>query len=547
MLSGPGTTSIRKILPLLLVGVIIALSIVHIEKVQFFCDDAYISFRYAQNLADGHGPVYNPGERVEGYTNFLWMVLIAAAIQSGLPAEGAALALGIFFLILTQLFTAIIACRLFPREGVWYLLPGLFLATLGPVILWSVCGLETIFFTAAVTAAFLQYHRAGPSPIGLFLAGVLYALSALIRPEGAIFGAVAGLHLLGNRATWKDLPIATLLQRAFSLAAGFALLFLPFLVWRYSYYGDWLPNTFYVKAAGGSHLALGARYLLSFAREYPALTALSAIGIPVGIAGAVGAASRSMVVHITLALLILLGCILWMGGDYMALYRFHTPLLPFAALLTSISLFFAYTSLRKLWRRPAIGPLLLLIVACGALGAAFYAPSAASARGDKRSEAVASIRTMKRNSTLWVAAGKALAENVWPDAWIATSAAGALPYHSGLATIDQSGLSDRHTARVEWDPWITDKPGHGKTATRSYLLDRAPDLIVGHPRIVAEGILGPPRTVWPRYIVRGIPLFLEGWEGSSDLHLYFWLRSDLSQKGEEHRFLIPPRPTGSPR
>ena len=41
-------------------------------------DDAFISFRYARNLLEGHGLVFNPGERVEGYTNFLWVLELAA-------------------------------------------------------------------------------------------------------------------------------------------------------------------------------------------------------------------------------------------------------------------------------------------------------------------------------------------------------------------------------------------------------------------------------------------------------------------------------------
>ena len=547
MQSGSGTPFNRIALPLLLVGVIVSLSILHIQTVQFFCDDAYITFRYAQNLADGHGPVYNPGERVEGYTNFLWMILIAAALKTGASAEGASLALGIFFLAITQLFAVTIARRLLPRPGGWCLLPGIFLATLGPFILWSVCGLETIFFTAAVCAAFLQYHRAGTSRSALFSAGLLYALAALIRPEGALFGAVAGLHLLGERAVRAGAPPSALLQRAASLAAGFATLFLPFLIWRYSYYGDWLPNTFYVKAAEGSRFALGGRYLLSFATEYPGLVLLSIIGIPVGILRAAGRASRSIVVHITLILAVLLASIAWMGGDYMALYRFHAPLLPFAALLAAITVYHTYGFLRKAWKGPALFPIVLLIAVTGSLGGAFYAPSIASARGEKRSGAVAPLRTMKRNTSLWVAAGKALAEQVWPDAVIATSAAGALPYFSGLATIDQSGLSDRHTARVEWDPWIADKPGHGKIARKSYILERSPDIIVGHPRIAREGKLGPSRVTWPRYVLRGIPISIEGGPGPSGLHLYFWLRRDLYDRGEEHGFLIPPAPGSVPR
>ena len=44
----------------------------------FLCDDAFISFRYARNLLEGHGLVFNPGERVEGYTNLLWVLELAA-------------------------------------------------------------------------------------------------------------------------------------------------------------------------------------------------------------------------------------------------------------------------------------------------------------------------------------------------------------------------------------------------------------------------------------------------------------------------------------
>ena len=50
---------------------------------RFVQDDAYISFRYARNLADGFGLVWNIGERVEGYTNFLWTLLMVPAFWLG--------------------------------------------------------------------------------------------------------------------------------------------------------------------------------------------------------------------------------------------------------------------------------------------------------------------------------------------------------------------------------------------------------------------------------------------------------------------------------
>ena len=50
---------------------------------RFIQDDAFISFQYARNLVEGHGLTFNPGERVEGYTNFLWTLLISAGIGLG--------------------------------------------------------------------------------------------------------------------------------------------------------------------------------------------------------------------------------------------------------------------------------------------------------------------------------------------------------------------------------------------------------------------------------------------------------------------------------
>jgi len=43
----------------------------HARELQFFCDDSYISYRFSQNFANGHRLVYNVGERIESYTNFL--------------------------------------------------------------------------------------------------------------------------------------------------------------------------------------------------------------------------------------------------------------------------------------------------------------------------------------------------------------------------------------------------------------------------------------------------------------------------------------------
>src|SRR5437016_4516561 len=67
----------------------------------FVTDDAYISFRYARSLAERGELTFNPGERVEGYTNFLWTVLLAAGIKLGVKPELSSRLLAALFAFLT--------------------------------------------------------------------------------------------------------------------------------------------------------------------------------------------------------------------------------------------------------------------------------------------------------------------------------------------------------------------------------------------------------------------------------------------------------------
>ena len=72
-------------------------------------DDAFISFRYAKNLADGQGLVFNPGERVEAYSNFSWVLLQSAALKAGLDPETASKALGLLAGLAALVFSWLLA------------------------------------------------------------------------------------------------------------------------------------------------------------------------------------------------------------------------------------------------------------------------------------------------------------------------------------------------------------------------------------------------------------------------------------------------------
>lgn len=79
---------------------------------RWVCDDSFISFRYARNLAEGHGLVFNAGERVEGYTNLAWTLMLAAGARAGLDPIALSGILGILFY---GLLVSVVAWRSWSR------------------------------------------------------------------------------------------------------------------------------------------------------------------------------------------------------------------------------------------------------------------------------------------------------------------------------------------------------------------------------------------------------------------------------------------------
>ena len=116
-------------------------SAAHALYFDHIADDAYISFRYAANLAEGHGLVFNPGEYVMGYSNFLWVAVLAAGEWLGVASPRAAPVLGI---ALGWALLVLLAGQLRSAFGSpWPALAGgLLLATNGTFALWRAAGLE---------------------------------------------------------------------------------------------------------------------------------------------------------------------------------------------------------------------------------------------------------------------------------------------------------------------------------------------------------------------------------------------------------------------
>ena len=222
----------------------------------FTTDDAYISLRYARNLARGLGPVFNAGAvPVEGYSNFLQVALGALWHLSGLdPVQGMKLLGG----------GALLACLpvlwLFGR--LWLgplpaLLPVVLVAGHRGALWWAVSGLETpLFLLLLLAGAWLWVRGLGGEGLGplaeargaggrrrsLLVAGLLLGLAAITRAEGIVpvgLLLVGGLVWRRGGGPWRG---AALL--AFAIWGAWFL-------WRWWYYGSLLPNSVLCKGAGG--------------------------------------------------------------------------------------------------------------------------------------------------------------------------------------------------------------------------------------------------------------------------------------------------------
>ena len=233
----------------------------------FITDDAFISFRYARNLLEGHGLVFNPGEYVEGYTNFLWVLELAAIWGLlGIRPEDAAQWLSVVYTVGTIVVMLWWVARMPALRHRWlvaWMALGLVCSSATFAVWTSGGGLETRQFTFFALAAVVCLSVFGQSRWGLLAASLSLAAAALTRPEGLLLAAcgvgwfVGQSSLTAHRLDWRG---------TLALAGPFAVLIGGHFLARYRYYGEWLPNTYYAKHVAPWYEA-GFRYLWAAAIE----------------------------------------------------------------------------------------------------------------------------------------------------------------------------------------------------------------------------------------------------------------------------------------
>ncbi len=415
---------------LVVVGAAVVAFCVHAGAMRFTQDDAYISMRYAKNLVEGHGLVFNPGERVEGYTNFAWTLLLALVMKLKLPLESTATVLGTLFGA-----GAIVVAARFARalEGHWGTASAgtaVLLAGSSALALWCTGGLETGMFVFFVTIALERGLSPAVPSRGRLLAPVFFVLASLTRPEGPLFFA----SWFAIRAADTFLPgggpaRAATVRELVRDALVFALPLAAYAAWKLSYFGDVLPNTYYAKAGfSRDYVQRG----LAYAKEF--FLAYGAFGIAPLLAffaawrsGIRGVETRLLAVWLVFALYVV-----WIGGDVLYMHRFWLPILPIGCILVARGV--ALLASRAHGLAPALAAASVALLVGGGLALNW------SRVQERRTVEIGFVGNMTQT-------GQWLGANLPSGSTIAITTIGAISYFSGLKVIDLLGLTDREIAR----------------------------------------------------------------------------------------------------
>jgi hypothetical protein len=435
-------------------------------------DDAYISFRYAYNAARGHGLTFNAGERrVEGYTNFLWTVMLIPAFWLGLPVHTTSMILGIAWALATLVLLA--RSTTLAQDQPWLgTIAAMLLAADGSFALWAVGGLESPLFAFLILAGALAYVREMRDPERVPLSGTWFALAAMTRPEGLLVYALTGLHQLATRLI-RDRRLVT--RQDWQRLGLFALIWVPVFAFRWRYYGFPLPNTFYAKVTLGDSSAQRARglaYVGTFIHIHLGYLPLAIALLPL-----LRRRWRLWSSYLSLVVLAYGTYIGYVGGDW-SVGRFFVPLMPLFYALFAGGLIVAgewlIDQLHR-WRTfPRSLERGLAAAVIAGLVAGIFVQS--SLNGEKalfldRFDA----RLAGRART---AMGKWLYENVPRDTYIAVDAAGQIPFYSDLRALDLYGLNDLTIAHRQVENMGKGTPGHEKMDMDYVIFVAQPDYII---------------------------------------------------------------------
>lgn len=439
-------------------------------------DDAMISMNYAKHLADGYGMVWNIGEApIQGFTNMGWMLFMA--VMHLLPVDPSKISLlimitsiGILILIVLTLYS--ITLKLFSGSKQAALLAAIITAFYFPLVFWTLRGMEVGLVTLLVYASVFFAYRlsATPSYKNALILGVLMLGAIITRFDSVAQIGLILLYLFFVSLENKQFKI-NLIPVAFYIIGLIGL-----LSFQYLYFGDMLPNTYYLKVVGVSGLEkiqLGLDVFFDYAiREFSPLLFVVIAGL------AYYKELRNKKIFLLLALFFVQVLYsIYVGGDYAEPYnkpqvdaanRFITQGMLALFIIFSIVIIKVIEDLAKIKKNTNLqaSSLIVLLLGVATLIVISSEPWYKSMTG---------YIPLLQADTWRAKLGVHINKNTDEGAIVAVHAAGQIPYYSDRNTIDLLGKSDSYIAKLP--PVTKFRPGHNKW-NYSYSIGKLqPDLI----------------------------------------------------------------------
>jgi len=427
-------------------------------RARYFVDDAFISFRYAQNLADGHGIVWNPGERVEGYSNFLWVILFTAGMRLGVQPEAFTYIIAPLFHLAGLILTYLLAVNILKNRHhalIVLLLVGFNHSIAG----FAGSGMETPLQMLEFLIAgyiFCRSLASGWTVKKTLSLSLVLNVALLTRPDAVVLigCAFAGWYLSHHHKRFVDYV---------ALVIPFLLITLPYLIWKVYYYGALLPNSFTVKVHGLSGLGFGIQHLYLFILYYMLIPFIAMVIWR----GRTLYLRNRTIGFLAIFTLVWFAYIVMVGGDFME-FRFMAPVIPFM-LIVLLWAVVEFVSDRR------IVVALIFALCLGTFNNFHFMSGKFYSYKIERLEALRDHLYAPDEN--WVGVGKKMkALFGGTDVMLAVGAAGAIPYYSELKCVDFIGLNDKTIPHIAES--FTTMAGHRIIAPLEYLVNRRVNLVL---------------------------------------------------------------------
>jgi len=476
------TTSVR----LAGAAIVVLFAVETLLFVDWIPDDAFIAFRYARNLADGLGPVFNAGDRVEGASNPLWTAMLALVSKTGADTVIAAVVLSMACALVSlwlslRLFDVALAAtaptpaaeerterRRF-RGLKTVLFVGLVVSL--PMVYYATSGLETHAELACLLLGALLHIEARSLNDGKRYVASQFAFLAvaLMRPEGILFFFV-GAAFLAYACRRRRAGTGTGLTRAawFGIALPLAV-YIAFFAVKALYYGAVVPNTYLAKpGASVGYLAPLWRGWIYLVRFF--LVSGQVLILPFCAIAFTDGARRYTCLFLGGLVGAQLTFIMLVGGDVLRFDRFTVPFTPFLLALALVGFIRLDALARVRSRRLSIAAALFCVALMAGLnGGRTYLALNKTCIHDWM------------NSSVHRRVGVFLRDNLPPDASVVVNEVGAIAYESRLTTYDMIGLTDATVGRFLHQSYLRfGKSGSEWSVPRiaDYLLSKKPDCVI---------------------------------------------------------------------